>query len=602
MLKTKPSIIASAVLLSLGLSACGGSSNSSTPAPTPTPTNSAPTAIALSATEVAENAVAATVGTLSTTDADSGDTFTYTVDDERFEISGSELKLKADTSFNYEMVRSVPVKVTVKDSGNAEFTQDFTITITDSMGVQSVLDALDVKDEDTYAFESKFEAGESAVSHTGQAARQILILELNNYIGNGLQADVDADKFADAAAVKAKLMSFYAKSAEDWQSDIDNGTELVISAVSIEAPLTAKQVKITDVSSSHKNLQGKIAGNDKTGQHKDWETDLVGWNDKGSVSPNGVVEALFDQLAANVQKSIDDEVRKDIAGNNITKLYVNEDGTDIKQLVQKFLLGAVNFSQGTDDYLDNDVDGKGLKSSHEQDGTKTYTKVEHQFDEGFGYFGAAHNYNEYTDLEIRAKSGRDGWSKGYNDINADGKIDLAREINFSNSVNAAKRDVGSDGNTNATNLTKEAFDAFVKGRKILNVAAGRELTADEMSTLLEQRDTAVLAWEKAISATVIHYINDTKGDLDKIGTDGYSADDFANLAKHWSELKGFSLNLQFNPFSPVTDEQFAMMQEKIGMKPVVAADEIAAYKTKLDEVRTMLQNAYHFDAENVEKW
>ncbi|MGB1297794.1 MAG: DUF4856 domain-containing protein, partial [Psychrobium sp.] len=529
MLKTKPSIIASAVLLSLGLSACGGGSNSSTPAPTPTPTNSAPTAIALSATEVAENAVAATVGKLTTTDADSSDTFTYSVDDERFEIAGDELKLKADTSFNYEMVRSVPVKVTVKDSANAEFTQDFTITVTDSMGVQSVLDALDIKETDTYAFESKFTADPSSVSHTGQAARQMLILELNNYIANQLQADVDADKFADAAAVKAKLMSFYAKSAEDWQSDIDNGTELEITAISVAAPLVLKQTKITQISSSHKNLQGKIAGKDGAGstQHKDWETELVGWNEKGSVSPDGLVQVLFDQLAANAQKSIDGEARKDFAGNDIAKLYINEDGTDIKQLIQKFILGAVNFSQGADDYLDHATDGKGIKASHEQDGSKAYTKVEHQFDEGFGYFGAAHNYNQYSDLDIRAKGEGAEFGKGYNDINADGEIDLAREINLSNSVNAAKRDLGTVEHANKTDLTKEAFDAFVKGRKILNIAAGRELTADEMTTLMEQRDVAVLAWEKAISATVIHYINDTKADLDKIGTDGYTAENFA---------------------------------------------------------------------------
>ncbi|OIQ46618.1 MAG: hypothetical protein BM565_10735 [Gammaproteobacteria bacterium MedPE] len=600
MLKTKPSIIATAVLLSLGLSACGGSSNSSTPAPTPTPTNTAPTAVALSASDVAENAVAATIGTLTATDADAGDTFTYTVDDERFEVSGNELKLKANESLNYELIRSIPLKVTVTDSGSATFTQDLTVNVTDSMGVQTVLDALNAPE--TYTFESQFEAGESAVSYSGQTARQVLILELNNYIGSGLQADLDVDKFTTAAQVKEKLMSLYAKSSEDWQSDIDNDTVLAITSISVDAPLTVKQAKITDISSSHKNLQAKVAGNDEAGQTKDWSTDLVGWNDKGSVTPNGVVEQLFDQLAANAQKAIDGELRKDFADNTITKVYVNEDGTDIKQLVQKFLLGALNFSQGTDDYLDNTTADKGLLSSFEQDGTKNYTKVEHQFDEGFGYFGAARNYNAFSDLDIRAKGDSAEFGKGYNDADTDGTIDLKSEINLANSVNAAKRDLGTADNTTPTDFTKTAFDAFVKGRKILNDAAGRELTSDEMTTLLEQRDTAVLTWEKAISATVIHYINDTKADLDKIGTDGYTADNFADLAKHWSELKGFSLNLQFSPFSPVTDEEFAMMQEKIGMKPVVVAADVAAYKTQLDEVRTMLQNAYHFDAENVEKW
>ena len=590
MFKTKPSIVATTVVLSLGLSACGGSSNSSTPAPTPT--NTAPTAVALSAATVEENAVAATIGALSTTDANSGDTFTYTVSDDRFEISGSDLKLKADTSLNFEQEQSVALSVTVTDSGSLTFTQELTVSVTDSAGVQSVIDGLTIPE--TYAFDSKFETG-SSVSHSGQAARQILILELNNYIGSGLAADVTADKFTTAAQVKSKLMRMYAATEAQWDEDADD-------TLTFTTTPAAKQTTLRQVSSSYKNLKAKIAGEDAKGQHKDWATELVGWNAKGSVTPSGVVEALFDQLAANALTEIAGTVRNDIAGNPITKLYINTDGTDIKQLVQKFLLGAVNYSQGTDDYLDNTVDTKGLLSVNTQDGTKTYTKLEHQFDEGFGYFGAARNYDKYTDLEIRAKSGRDGWKLGYNDIDADGMIDLTSEINFANSVNAAKRDLGTDGNTNATDFTQQAFDAFVLGRTIINAAAGTALSADQMATVLEQRDTAVLVWEKAISATVVHYINDTQADLDKVGTDGYTADNYADLAKHWSELKGFSLNLQFNPHSPMTDAQFATMQEKIGMKPATVAADVAAYKTQLDEVRTMLQEVYNFDADNVTGW
>lgn len=595
MIKTKPSVIATAVLLSLGLSACGGgsSSGSDNSDDTPTVVNTAPTAVSLSTNNVEENAVAATIGVLSATDADSGDTFTYTVTDDRFEVSGSDLKLVEGQSFNYELTRSVDLEVTVTDSASNTFTQDLTVEITDSEGVESVLEGLSLPD--TYAFDSKFEADSSSVSHTGQAARQILILELNEYIGSGLADDVAADAFASGAEAKTKLMSFYAKSELDWDTERDNGTDLVISAVEIEAPLTAKQTTITDISSSHKNLIGKIAGMDEVGQHKDWTTDLVGWNDTGSVTPDGVIEALFDQLVVNVQTEIDGTIRNDIAGNPITKLYINEDGTDIKQLVQKFLLGAVNFSQGTDDYLDNTVDGKGLLSVNTQDGTKTYSNLEHQFDEGFGYFGAAHNYNEYTDLEIKSDA-------SYKDIDGDGEIDLASEINFSNSINAAKRDDGSVGNTNPTDFTQQAYDAFVTGRAIINAVAGEALSDDEMTTLLEQRDAAVLVWEKAISATIVHYINDTTADLDNIGNDDYSADNFADLAKHWSELKGFSLNLQFNPHSPMTDDQFVTMQEKIGMKPVTTVDDVEAYKTALLEVRTMLQEVYNFDEENVENW
>ena len=46
----------------------------------------APTAIALSGSTIAENAVAGAIGTLTTDDATLADTFTYTVDDNRFEV------------------------------------------------------------------------------------------------------------------------------------------------------------------------------------------------------------------------------------------------------------------------------------------------------------------------------------------------------------------------------------------------------------------------------------------------------------------------------------------------------------------------------------
>jgi len=584
MFKTKPSIIASAVLLSLGLSACGGSSNSSTPAPTPTPTptNTAPTAVALSNLTISEHTVGGIVGTVTVTDDNANDTHTLAISDDRFEISETGiLKLKSNYVLSNANDAEVVLTITATDQGSLSKDQEFTLTTSERAGV--------------YSFVSATEESQSSVSHSGQAARQVLILELNNYIASGLATDVTAAKFSSAEEVKAKLMRMFAATAEQWEEDADD-------TLTFTTTPAAKQTTLRQISSSYKNLKAKIAGEDATGQHKDWATELVGWGNKGSVTPSGVVEALFDQLAANALTAINGTVRNDIAGNPITKLYINTDGTDIKQLVQKFLLGAVNYSQGTDDYLDNTVDTKGLLSVNTQDGTKTYTKLEHQFDEGFGYFGPAHNFNEYTDLEIRAKSGRDSWSSGYNDINADGMIDLTSEINFANSVNAAKRDLGTVDNANPTDFTKQAFDAFVAGRKIINAAAGEALTADQMTALLAQRDIAVLVWEKAISATVVHYVNDVKADLDKLGATDYSSDDYANLAKHWSELKGFSLNLQFNPHTPMTDAQFTTMQDNIGMKPVLTKAEVAAYKAKLDEVNTMLQAVYGFDAENVEKW
>lgn len=593
MFKAKPSVVATAVLLSLGLSACGGSSSNSSDKKEPEAVNPAPTALTLSATMIDENALGAQVGTLSVTD-DANDTHTYTVSDERFEVVAGALKLQDNASIDFEKEPSIAVTVTVTDSASQSLEQAFTIEITNNDGVQSVLDGLTIPT--TYAFDSKVEAG-SSVSYSGQTARQVLIIELVNYIGSGLEADLNKGVYTSAEQVKAKLMRMYAPTEAQWGDDADD-------ALTLSTTPAATDMSLRDISSSYKNLKGKIAGEDATGQTKNWSTDLIGWNEKGSVTPSGVIEALFDQLAANAQAQIEGSIRVDeVIGANIAKPYINTDGTDIKQLVQKFLLGAVNFSQAADDYLDNDIEGKGLLSDNLQGdkGTKAYTSLEHQFDEGFGYFGAARDYTAYTDDEIASKGGRADW-QGHHDSDADGSINLQAEFNFGHSQNAAKRDRGTVGNTAATDYTAQAFEAFVTGRAIINSAVTRGFTDDEMTTLLEQRDTAVLVWEKAIAATAVHYINDTIADLEKIGTSGYSADDYADLAKHWSELKGFSLNLQFNPRSPLSESDFTMVQQKIGMKPALNAADVAAYTTELQAARDILQAAYHFDAENVSGW
>jgi hypothetical protein len=193
---------------------------------------------------------------------------------------------------------------------------------------------------------------------------------------------------------------------------------------------------------------------------------------------------------------------------------------------------SVSFSQGVDDYLDNDTEGKGLLSDH-TDISETYTDLEHQFDEGFGYFCAVRDYLSYSDEKIAGKGGCDGW-QGYHDNNGDGAIDFNSEYNFGHSTNAAKHDLGA---TVANDFTKKAMDAFLQGRKLLNETAGMALTEVQKTELYGYRDIAVLTWEKAIATTVVHYINVVTADLNSIGTEGFS---YSDTAKHWSEMKGFA--------------------------------------------------------------
>ena len=104
---------------------------------TVTDVNEAPTALALTGTSVLENAASGTaVGTLAGTDADAGDTHTYTLvsgtgstDNASFTITGTTISTAA--VFNFEAKNSYSVRVRVTDAGGLSFEKAFTITVTD---------------------------------------------------------------------------------------------------------------------------------------------------------------------------------------------------------------------------------------------------------------------------------------------------------------------------------------------------------------------------------------------------------------------------------------------------------------------------------------
>ena len=96
-------------------------------------TNDAPTDITLSNNSVSENNVSdVTIGTLSATDIDVGDTHTFSFcggsDDNNFTIDGATLK--ANGVFDYESKSSYSVCIRATDEANATFNKNITITIT----------------------------------------------------------------------------------------------------------------------------------------------------------------------------------------------------------------------------------------------------------------------------------------------------------------------------------------------------------------------------------------------------------------------------------------------------------------------------------------
>ncbi len=98
--------------------------------------NEQPTDISLSNNSVAENQPTGTaVGTLSTTDPDTGNTFTYSLvsgtgstDNGSFTISGNTLQTAA--TFNYESKNSYSIRIRSTDQGSLYTEKAFTINVT----------------------------------------------------------------------------------------------------------------------------------------------------------------------------------------------------------------------------------------------------------------------------------------------------------------------------------------------------------------------------------------------------------------------------------------------------------------------------------------
>ncbi len=99
--------------------------------------NDAPRSIALDPSSVSENKPGFAFGILTVTDPDPGDTHTFTVTDNRFEVftfAGiTTLRLKPGISLDHESEPSVGLSVTATDSGGAglSFTQPFTVSVAD---------------------------------------------------------------------------------------------------------------------------------------------------------------------------------------------------------------------------------------------------------------------------------------------------------------------------------------------------------------------------------------------------------------------------------------------------------------------------------------
>jgi hypothetical protein len=428
-------------------------------------------------------------------------------------------------------------------------------------------------DPDRYAFAHP-NTGASSVSYSGQVFRQLLVDDMSGHLG-GLTERIDNGWFPVPGELESELVFYF-----EFDSD-------TAGALAHDKAVNGTALQGTyDEVASGKDLVGKIAGNDEGGQHVDWTTDFVGWGSPGDTTPEGLVRLWFSTVDAQAIDWSNGTYPLDPSGDPVSSVTITAEGQDLTQLIDNFTRGAIAFSQATDDYLDDDIADKGLNAAHDGwvDGAP-YTELEHSWDEGFGYFGASRDYPAWTDDDIADVGSVDG--------DGDGFVDLLSEVNWGHSVNCAKRDRGA---VAATDFTDAAWTGFHGGRALLHRTAGTSLSDEEMGSLEGYRDQAVAAWEQAIAATVVHYINNTLQDTAAIGTADY---DFSAHAKHWSEGKGFALLFQFNPRSPMTDSDFATLHTLLRDAPALEGDNLDAYTADLLTARALIGSTYGFDGANL---
>ncbi|PID46581.1 MAG: DUF4856 domain-containing protein [Proteobacteria bacterium] len=356
----------------------------------------------------------------------------------------------------------------------------------------------------------------SSVSYGGQIARYALHDSLKKMAagGNG----------RPNPALKEKLMSYYVGK--------DKGRVIVHPAS--KDGFKVKQTMIDELSGG-KNLKGKA-----------YKGLVPGW--PGNMTGAEVLAFMLEKSAATA------------GGYDPVLAY------DYGQLFSKTAIGAVFYNQAVDNYLDEKLAADNKPNDKPYKDGAAYTGKEHVWDEAFGYFGAPANALSLDPATVYAiaKGKKEAFAAA--DANKDGQVDLKSEMTFANAYYAAGADKGGK-----TNYLHTITKAFIDGRHLITSANGKKLSGAQRGQLIEYAKIIKSNWEKVLAEAAFKYAGAVYGDLKKLQDDNASMEqtkkDFRDYAKHWGELKGFTLALQMS--GKDLGETAVKMNRLVGFGPVL---------------------------------
>jgi len=352
-----------------------------------------------------------------------------------------------------------------------------------------------------------------STSYTGQVARHVLHNSLKKLAGKG-NGNPNPE-------LKATMMSYY--SSKDAGRKIIDPTS--------KGEFKVKQTMVDEISKG-KNLKGKT-----------YKGLVNGF--PGQMSGPEVFEFLIDK-ASSSNKGFDPVT-----------------GYNYPQLISKFMMGAVFYSQAVDNYLDEKLGADNKPNNKPYKKGAHYTGKEHSWDEAFGYFGApAHA------MDLNAKQAY-GIAKRKDikvaDANGDGVVDLKTEMTFAHAYYAADSDKA------GTKYMHTIVDAFIKGRQLIRDADGAALTDQQRAQLMSYAKVIKTNWERVIAEAAFKYAGSCYKDLEKLRTivesNGNASKAFAAYGKHWGELKGFLMALETSGRS--LGEAGVRMNRLVGYGPVL---------------------------------
>ena len=352
-----------------------------------------------------------------------------------------------------------------------------------------------------------------STSYTGQVARHVLHNSLKKLAGKG-NGNPNPE-------LKATMMSYY--SSKDAGRKIIDPTS--------KGEFKVKQTMVDEISKG-KNLKGKT-----------YKGLVNGF--PGQMSGPEVFEFLIDK-ASSSNKGFDPVT-----------------GYNYPQLISKFMMGAVFYSQAVDNYLDEKMGADNKPNNKPYKKGAHYTGKEHSWDEAFGYFGApAHA------MALNAKQAY-GIAKRKDikvaDANGDGVVDLKTEMTFAHAYYAADSDKA------GTKYMHTIVDAFIKGRQLIRDADGAALTDQHRAKLMSYVKVIKTNWERVIAEAAFKYAGSCYKDLEKLRTivesNGDASKAFAAYGKHWGELKGFLMALETSGRS--LGEAGVRMNRLVGYGPVL---------------------------------